>query len=75
MLHEMAREFYADLPRHDSWVWVLWQFVWDKEVGLWCRVSRTLGGRKVGVGFGGKGDGWRTEELGSNIGGEVPGVK
>ena len=81
-LHEMAQEFYADLPRHESWVWVLWQFVWDKEVGLWCRVKRKEGGRKVGGGGGsaaggngGKVEGWRTEELGSNIGGEVPGVK
>jgi sphingolipid delta-4 desaturase len=24
--------------------------VWDKEVGLWCRVKRKEGGRKVGCG-------------------------
>ncbi|KAL9112809.1 MAG: hypothetical protein Q9187_007711, partial [Circinaria calcarea] len=49
-LHEMAQEFYADLPRHESWTWVIWQFIWDKEVGLWCRVKRREGGRKVGSG-------------------------
>lgn len=49
-LHEMAKEFYADLPRHESWTWVIWQFIWDKEVGLWCRVKRREGGRKVGSG-------------------------
>ncbi|MCJ1308391.1 hypothetical protein MMC25_002044 [Agyrium rufum] len=49
-LHEMAKEFYADLPCHTSWTWVIWQFVWDKEVGLWCRVKRKEGGRIVGGG-------------------------
>ena len=49
-LHEIARDFYADLPCHDSWVGVMWQFIWDKEVGLWCRVKRDEGGRKVGAG-------------------------
>lgn len=56
-LHDLAREFYVDLPRHESWVWVIWQFVWDKEVGLSCRVKRKEGGRKVG--------GWKEEELGA----------
>ena len=66
-LHEIAKEFYADLPSHDSWVYVLWQFVWDKEVGLWCRVKRKEGGRKVGD--------WKTEELGAGEGGFVPGLR
>ncbi|KAI9798327.1 MAG: hypothetical protein M1833_004899 [Piccolia ochrophora] len=48
-LHAMANEFYKDLPQHRSWVGVMWQFVWDAEVGLWCRVKRTQGGRKVGT--------------------------
>lgn len=48
-LNEIANEFYCDLPCHYSWVGVLWQFIWDKEVGLWCRVKRKEGGRKVGV--------------------------
>lgn len=66
-LHEIAKEFYADLPRHSSWTWVIWQFIWDKEVGLWCRVKRKEGGRKVG--------GWREDELGSHEQKGIPGVK
>jgi len=54
-LHEIANDFYKDLPRHESWVMVLWQFVWDKEVGLRCRVKRKEGGRKVG--------GWKEGEV------------
>jgi sphingolipid delta-4 desaturase len=54
-LHELAKEFYADLPRHESWVGVLWQFVWDKEVGITSRLKRKDGGRKVG--------GWSQEEV------------
>lgn len=48
-LNEIAHEFYEDLPCHHSWVGVLWQFIWDREVGLWCRVKRKEGGRKVGM--------------------------
>lgn len=47
-LNEIANEFYRDLPCHHSWVGVMWQFVTDKDVGLWCRVKRKEGGRKVG---------------------------
>lgn len=48
-LNEIAHEFYDELPCHHSWVGVVWQFVLDKEVGLWCRVKRKEGGRKVGT--------------------------
>ncbi|OQO05227.1 hypothetical protein B0A48_08994 [Cryoendolithus antarcticus] len=51
-LNEIANEFYCDLPCHHSWVGVTWQFIRDKEVGLWCRVKRKEGGRKVGAGEG-----------------------
>ena len=54
-LHEIAKDFYVDLPRHDSWVWVMWRFIWDKEVGMHCRVKRAQGGKKVGS--------WREGEL------------
>ncbi|KAI9661433.1 MAG: hypothetical protein M1829_006264 [Trizodia sp. TS-e1964] len=57
-LHSLAKEFYVDLAHHKSWVMVIWQFVWDKDVGLWCRVKRKEGGRRVG--------GWQEEELGAN---------
>lgn len=55
LLHQIAKEFYDDLPSHRSWTRVIWQFIWDKEVGLWCRVKRKEGGRKVGA--------WRDDEL------------
>jgi len=58
-LHRIAKEFYKDLPKHESWVAVLWQFMLDDGVGLWCRVKRKEGGRIVG-------GGWKEEELGSN---------
>lgn len=47
-LNRIAHEFYSDLPCHYSWSGVIWQFIMDKEVGLWCRVKRKEGGRKVG---------------------------
>ena len=74
VLHEIAKEFYVDLPHHKSWVWVIWQFIWDQEVGLWCRVKRKEGGRKVG---GGEGSSWREDELGANErqGASIPGVR
>jgi len=60
-LKYIAREFYDDLPHHTSWVWVVWQFIWDENVGLWCRVKRSKGGRLVG-------GGWKEDELGANVG-------
>jgi sphingolipid delta-4 desaturase len=54
-VNEIAKEFYQDLPTHRSWVGVIWQFIMDKEVGLWCRVKRKEGGRKVGA--------WKEEEI------------
>lgn len=55
----MAKEFYVDLPQHKSWVYVIWQFILDREVGLGCRVKRKEGGRKVGGGDGA----WKAAEL------------
>ncbi|KAI0190021.1 dihydroceramide delta(4)-desaturase [Xylaria flabelliformis] len=49
-LHDIAREFYADLPHHTSWTYVLWRFVFDESVGIRCRVKRKEGGRLVGQG-------------------------
>ena len=48
-VYEIAKEFYEPLPCHKSWPLVLWQFILDKEVGLWCRVKRKEGGRLVGT--------------------------
>lgn len=47
-LYETAKEFYEPLPHHKSWPLVIWQFIVDKEVGMWCRVKRAGGGRLVG---------------------------
>ncbi|KKY17788.1 putative dihydroceramide deltadesaturase [Phaeomoniella chlamydospora] len=47
-LREIAHEFYDPLPYHKSWTMVLWHFILDPNVGLWCRVKRKEGGRKVG---------------------------
>lgn len=58
VLHEIAKDFYVDLPKHQSWTWVIWTFIWDKEVGMHCRVKRKQGGRKVGS--------WKEEELGAS---------
>ncbi|KAF2736382.1 sphingolipid delta4-desaturase [Polyplosphaeria fusca] len=70
-LNKIASEFYDELPCHKSWIYVIWQFIWDKEVSLWCRVKRTEGGRKVGAG-----SGWNEEELGANEkNGPIPGVR
>ncbi|KKK26983.1 hypothetical protein ARAM_002613 [Aspergillus rambellii] len=49
-LHRIAKEFYEPLPCHRSWVWVIWTFILDKNVGMWCRVKRAQGGRLVGGG-------------------------
>ncbi|KAJ5081977.1 Sphingolipid delta(4)-desaturase [Penicillium argentinense] len=53
-LHDIAKEFYEPLPCHRSWVWVIWTFILDKDVGPWCRVKRAQGGRVVGGGSTGK---------------------
>ncbi|KAL4873151.1 hypothetical protein BDV12DRAFT_182409 [Aspergillus spectabilis] len=47
-LHRIASEFYEPLPSHRSWVWVIWTFILDENVGPWCRVKRAQGGRLVG---------------------------
>ncbi|WEW55495.1 sphingolipid delta-4 desaturase [Emydomyces testavorans] len=59
-LHNFAKEFYEPLPCHRSWVWVIWTFILDKNVGMWCRVKRAEGGRMVG---GKDGSGWKESEV------------
>ena len=39
-LREIAPEFYTPLQCHTSWVWVIWKFVSDPEVGPWTRMKR-----------------------------------
>ncbi|OJD13913.1 hypothetical protein ACJ73_09144 [Blastomyces percursus] len=66
-LHNIAKEFYEPLPSHRSWVWVIYTFILDSNVGLWCRVKRAEGGRIVGgggaVGSGVDGGGWKESEI------------
>lgn len=54
-LHDIAKEFYDPLPSHKSWPLVLWKFILDSDVGLWCRVKRAEGGRLVGA--------WKEHEI------------
>ncbi|OJD11583.1 hypothetical protein AJ78_07669 [Emergomyces pasteurianus Ep9510] len=64
-VHNIAKEFYEPLPSHRSWVWVIYTFILDSNVGLWCRVKRAEGGRIVGGGGGtsGGGGGWAESEI------------
>lgn len=58
-LREIAKEFYEPLPCHNSWSYVIWQFIWDSDVSLWSRVKReqqVRSGRKVTAG-------WTKEEI------------
>ncbi|KAI1211779.1 sphingolipid delta4-desaturase [Annulohypoxylon truncatum] len=57
-LNQIAREFYADLPYHRSWTYVIWRFIFDENVGIRCRVKRKEGGRLVGQ----KAD-WKQDEI------------
>ncbi|VVC99646.1 unnamed protein product [Leptidea sinapis] len=36
----IASEFYDDLPQHNSWSSVLWDFVMDPEIGPYARIKR-----------------------------------
>ncbi|KAL6829008.1 fatty acid desaturase domain-containing protein [Trichoderma sp. SZMC 28015] len=47
-VYDIAKEFYEPLPRHESWVYAIWRFIFDENVGISCRVKRKEGGRIVG---------------------------
>ena len=79
-LHAIAKDFYRDTPRHESWVSIFWLFIWDARVGLWCRVKRVQGGRKVNSGNtinAAASGGWPEQDLGANEAteGHIPGVR
>ncbi|XP_043503014.1 sphingolipid delta(4)-desaturase DES1 isoform X2 [Polistes fuscatus] len=42
----IASEFYDDLPKHDSWTSVLYDFVMDPEIGPYARMKRKHKGLK-----------------------------
>lgn len=48
---EIAADYYDDLPRHESWVMAIVNFIFDESVGMKCRVKRASGGRVVGGGW------------------------
>ncbi|PHH72909.1 hypothetical protein CDD82_5741 [Ophiocordyceps australis] len=62
-LHALASEFYKDLPRHESWVYAIWRFIWDENVGIQCRVKRKNGGRVVGGGKAAPTQAWTEAEV------------
>ncbi|XP_051971690.1 sphingolipid delta(4)-desaturase/C4-monooxygenase DES2-like isoform X1 [Xyrauchen texanus] len=41
-VRKMAPEFYENLPQHDSWTRVLWDFVFCEALGPYSRVKRRL---------------------------------
>lgn len=36
----IAKEYYDDLPQHNSWVKVIWDFITDPAIGPYARVKR-----------------------------------
>jgi len=39
-VREIAPEYYQNLPSHDSWVKVIWDFITDPDIGPYSRVKR-----------------------------------
>lgn len=37
---KIAAEYYDNLPHHQSWIRVLWDFVFDDAIGPYSRVKR-----------------------------------
>lgn len=40
-VRQIAPEYYDNLPSHDSWVKVIWDFIFDPEIGPYARVKRS----------------------------------
>ncbi|KAM9014625.1 sphingolipid delta(4)-desaturase/C4-monooxygenase DES2 [Ara ararauna] len=40
MVKKIAAEYYDNLPHHQSWIQVLWDFVFDDTIGPYSRVKR-----------------------------------
>lgn len=47
-LHALANEYYKDLPRHNSWCKVTFDFIFRTDVGLFSRVKRLPPNNKAG---------------------------
>jgi len=41
---KIAAEFYDDLPQHNSWVKVLYDFITDPAIGPYARIKRKTRG-------------------------------
>ena len=41
-VRKIAPEYYDNLPYHTSWVKVLWDFVFDPEIGPYSRIRRPV---------------------------------
>ena len=39
-MRKIAPEFYDELPHHDSWTQVLWDFIFDPAIGPYARIKR-----------------------------------
>jgi sphingolipid delta-4 desaturase len=39
-LRAMCPEFYETMPQHTSWVWVMWKFITDPNIGVHNRIKR-----------------------------------
>jgi sphingolipid delta-4 desaturase len=39
---KMAPEFYDHLPSHTSWVWCMYDFIMNPEMGPYARIKRKL---------------------------------
>lgn len=37
---QIAAEYYDSLPQHNSWIRVLWDFVFDDSIGPYARIKR-----------------------------------
>jgi sphingolipid delta-4 desaturase len=44
LVRKIAPEFYDDLPQHNSWVKVLYDFIMDPSIGPYARVKRKTRG-------------------------------
>lgn len=44
LVRKIAPEFYDDLPQHNSWVKVLYDFIMDPSIGPYARIKRKTRG-------------------------------
>lgn len=42
LIRRIAPEFYENLLTHTSWLWILWQFVVNPQIGPYARIKRQM---------------------------------